>query len=302
MNTDNKLGNSGIGSYDHAELVGSEQPSFSNIHVDDSMSSLLQYVAKDRFKPIEISVPGGENCVLLSRLGAPCTMPSRIGGVPIQIAVLPKLNVFIPSGESSWWGCDADAVNGWFHLHFSPETILSASEEHGVTYSRSFIQVDDGLSALIGYARALTQAGETPTKLVWDSLATLILHRIAGIIRMPQSRSDSGERLSAWQARRSVDYLHAHLSESIRLADVAAVIGLSTFHFARAFKNTIGVPPHRYQFLLRIEKAKELLASGEVAILDVAMLVGYESQSSFARSFKAEVGMSPIRYRKLVGP
>lgn len=81
--------------------------------------------------------------------------------------------------------------------------------------------------------------------------------------------------------------------------DLASLVDLSPFHFARAFKNTAWVPPHRYQVLIRIEQAKGLLRKSGISIMGVGILVGHESQSSFARSFKRQVGMSPLQFRAI---
>ena len=74
-------------------------------------------------------------------------------------------------------------------------------------------------------------------------------------------------------------------------------MGLSTFHFARAFKSATGLPPYRYLLALRIARAKDLLAKSALAISDVAAAVGYEDQSQLARLFRKDVGLTPSQFR-----
>jgi AraC family transcriptional regulator len=104
--------------------------------------------------------------------------------------------------------------------------------------------------------------------------------------------------LAAWQVRKATALLEARMEEPIGLDRLAAETGLSPFHFARAFKRTTGLPPHRYQIMLRIERAKDLLANSHRSIADVAAAVGYTDQSQLARLFRKEVGMTPLAYRR----
>jgi len=107
--------------------------------------------------------------------------------------------------------------------------------------------------------------------------------------------------LAPWQARRCIEYLHDHASDDVGLEQLAALVGLSPFHFARAFKQTTGVPPHRYQLNVRIEKAKALLEMTDAPVTEIAFEVGYESSQALARLFRREVGASPSDYRRLRG-
>jgi len=86
--------------------------------------------------------------------------------------------------------------------------------------------------------------------------------------------------------------------EEVPLAELAALAGLSPFHFARAFKISTGLPPHRYQGRLRLNRALELFAKTDLTIGDVAASVGYETPQSFARLLQRELGTTPTRYRR----
>ena len=104
--------------------------------------------------------------------------------------------------------------------------------------------------------------------------------------------------LAPWQARRCIEYLNDRASENVGLEQLASLAGLSPFHFARAFKQTIGVPPHRYQLNARIAKAKALLEVSDATVTTIAFEVGYESSQALARVFRREVGISPSNYRR----
>jgi AraC family transcriptional regulator len=94
------------------------------------------------------------------------------------------------------------------------------------------------------------------------------------------------------------DYIEANLHQDISLAELAAVARLSPYHFCRAFKETVGEPPHRYQMSRRIEQAKTLLAKPSLSVSDVAATVGYGSLSRFSALFRQVTGSSPRDYRR----
>jgi AraC-like DNA-binding protein len=104
--------------------------------------------------------------------------------------------------------------------------------------------------------------------------------------------------LAPWQKRRAAELLRENLDGQIGLADLAHECGLSVSHFARSFRQSCGISPHRYLILRRIEKAKSLLSHSAFALSDVALKSGFSDQASFSRSFKAVVGIPPGHWRR----
>lgn len=96
------------------------------------------------------------------------------------------------------------------------------------------------------------------------------------------------------------EYLHEHATERVPLARLATVSGLSPAHLVRAFGQAYGLPPHRYQTALRIDRAKRLLAVGEQTIGEVAHAVGFADHAHFVRKFRRWVGLPPSRYANFV--
>ena len=94
--------------------------------------------------------------------------------------------------------------------------------------------------------------------------------------------------------------MHARLSEDISLDELAAEAQLSPYHFARMFKQSVGVPPRVYLTQLRMEKACELLALTDLPITDIAIQIGYSSSQVLARVFFKYQRMSPTAYRRAV--
>jgi AraC-like DNA-binding protein len=88
------------------------------------------------------------------------------------------------------------------------------------------------------------------------------------------------------------------LDENIRLSDMAYECGLSVSHFTRAFRKSFGIPPYRWLLERRIERAKALLASSDLPIVDIAIRCGFSDQTAFTRAFGRIVGDSPGRWRR----
>lgn len=105
-------------------------------------------------------------------------------------------------------------------------------------------------------------------------------------------------KLSPWRLRRVLDYIDCHLEDDVRLCNLAAVAGLSTFHFARVFKQETGVTPYNYVRDRRIERSRALLIEDKLGISELALACGFASQSHFTAAFSKAVGTSPGRFRR----
>jgi AraC family transcriptional regulator len=104
--------------------------------------------------------------------------------------------------------------------------------------------------------------------------------------------------LSASQLRLVLDYIHENLDASVSLIELARLVGLSSSQFARLFKASTGVSPHRYQLNTRIGKAQELLLLKGEGLSIVAAATGFADQSHFTRAFKRVIGATPGEWRQ----
>ena len=104
--------------------------------------------------------------------------------------------------------------------------------------------------------------------------------------------------LADWQVRRVTDFMRQNLHRDIGLADLAALVGLSRYHFCTAFRRATGHTPHQWLTGQRVARARRLLAETELSVTEVALTVGYETPSSFAASFRKAVGMTPSNFRR----
>lgn len=95
-----------------------------------------------------------------------------------------------------------------------------------------------------------------------------------------------------------LEYINEHLDQDVKLEDLALLAGISQFHFSRLFKQSMGISPHRYLLGQRVERAKQLLKGSQLAIADIALQCGFNSQSHLGKSFRELTGITPSAYRK----
>lgn len=94
-----------------------------------------------------------------------------------------------------------------------------------------------------------------------------------------------------------LDYISEHLSQDIRLIDLASLLGMSQYHFSHLFKRSLGVAPYQYLLQQRIERAKQLLKRGNQSITEIAFQCGFNSHSHLSQQFRRLTGVTPSAYR-----
>jgi transcriptional regulator GlxA family with amidase domain len=105
--------------------------------------------------------------------------------------------------------------------------------------------------------------------------------------------------LPHWRLKRAVEYIESHLAEPVTLADMASAAGVTRMHFAAQFRTATGLRPHEYLLRRRIDRAQEELVGTGMSLVDVALSVGFPTQSHFGSVFKRFVGRPPSAWRRL---
>jgi AraC family transcriptional regulator len=137
------------------------------------------------------------------------------------------------------------------------------------------------------------------SKLHFDALTTSIG------VQLVRRWSNHGMKIKSFQGglpaarlRRVEEFLMAHLAEDIGLDDLAAIADLSAKHFARAFRQSTGIPPHRWLIERRIDRAKALLVEDDLNLAEIALTCGFADQSHFTAAFRKSVGATPAIFRR----
>ena len=103
--------------------------------------------------------------------------------------------------------------------------------------------------------------------------------------------------LPAWCVRRVTSHIEQNLDKPLPLTELAAVVYMSRFHFARLFRCSTGDPPHRFVIRQRIARACEFLARSELTIAEISRRVGFRTPSHFTTMFRRASGVTPRGYR-----
>lgn len=179
------------------------------------------------------------------------------------------------------------------------------ADEHGVPRIESIhippgVPVDDAVVRNLG--ECLLPALQRPdqaNRLFVEHVAMALLAHLActyGDMRVEPRPRRGG--LAPWQERRAKEALMAHIDGNIALDELARACGLSRSHFARAFKATMGTPPHRWLLAQRIKRAQDLLLNSTLSIEQVAACCGFADQSHFTRVFGKLVHVGPGEWRR----
>jgi AraC family transcriptional regulator len=132
-----------------------------------------------------------------------------------------------------------------------------------------------------------------------EALSLVLMHELNRLERTTSAAARTLRGgLPAWQRKRVVEFIEGHLAEEISLATLAELVNLSLFHFARAFKQSFGVPPHRYHSARRMDRARSLLQRPSLSVTQIGVQTGFRETSSFTRAFRRFTGLTPTEYRR----
>ena len=209
----------------------------------------------------------------------------------------------IPAGAPvQWrWRGHKDSL----HIYLEPALVERvATEAFGLDPARLTIAPMDGLDlpqlrAAMGAVDAELTAGGAGGRLAAESLANLLaVHLIRHVLAPRRPARGPDGALPRGRLRAVVEYIEGHLDAGPSREQMAAVAGVSTYHFARQFKAATGLPPHQFVIARRVERAKALLRRhGGLTLAAVAARVGFADEGHFARHFKQLVGVTPGRFR-----
>jgi AraC family transcriptional regulator len=191
----------------------------------------------------------------------------------------------------------------FLQVSFTPEFLADHLESLHVNADvvelRRLQSTDDvGLAHLAEAYEVVLSRGMPVTQLYFDIIRQAIVYRI---VLRHATRPITGsvpEILVPAKARRVIDYVEANLTRDLRLVDLCAVAGVSRAHFARAFRNTIGMAPHAFVLQRRLAQAVELLALRVLPVGEVAQRCGFADPAHLARAFKSRFGYAPSLHRR----
>jgi AraC family transcriptional regulator len=189
------------------------------------------------------------------------------------------------------------------HLHVPNSMVAEFNRE--ITGGEAAVRIDSSVLARDPAAEALGRSlldadkiGGSFGQLYADNVCNAVLARLLSLSHQDnevERRKVSG--LAKWRLKRALDFVEARFSDPVTLGDMAAATGLTRMHFAAQFKAAMGLRPHEYLLRRRIDHAQGMLVRGGMSVVDVALAVGFQTQSQFTTVFKRFTGKPPYAWR-----
>ena len=186
----------------------------------------------------------------------------------------------------------AETAGGWRYrmLYIDESLLCDVAGEPAWWFPRAVVDDDAARARRVGALLQGLWAAREP--LAFDSLLGELVATVRPHARAPRPRVAARTRFD-----RVLDYMRAHLGERLRLEDLAAVAGLSPFHFLRSFRAQHHATPQQMLMALRLFAAKQRLGRGE-APAAVAAATGLADQAHLTRAFLHRYGVTPARYQR----
>lgn len=216
----------------------------------------------------------------------------------IQRQLAPGAVTFSPQGTTV--KAVSDQLDSEF-LAFSVGSEMVQSTLDDLEVETSILRVEPNFNAPSNLAlgrvlRSMLEAG-TISDLSAQSATALLLHNFVSSLK-EHHRDQPRRGLPEWRCRRVEEYIDAHLGESISLSALAAVAGLSPFHFSREFKSARGRSPHAFVLEKRVERAQRLILATRLSLAEIATSTGFCSQAHMTGVFRRLIGSTPGRIRR----
>jgi AraC family transcriptional regulator len=191
--------------------------------------------------------------------------------------------------------CAADAKGGLdaILVTIDPRHLALAATEESAPDAQLMERLSGSDQLLLQLARklALESADGYPNgPLVWNEVASGFIDGL--LARHMSGFAPPRGALGKHSLAHLKDYIVAHINEPIQVAELAKLTGRSQFHFTRIFARTVGITPHRYIVHLRLQRAIELLRSGQGSLAEIAARTGFADQSHLSRWVRRVHGVS----------
>jgi AraC family transcriptional regulator len=251
------------------------------------------------FRDVDRTVPARDHLIGVNVAGAVNLLQSRAGHTVIR-RVRPGDITITPAGAPKRFQHGGDNVV--IVVRLAPfalrEHALAARlpradlvEVHG--------QPDPAIVCLAERLLGALEQGSVKGQGHIDSLrAELSMHLLRRYATAPLHPFHRTARLSPRRLAQVLEHIDQNMRDDVSLAQLALALSMSPSHFAHAFRQTTGMPPHRFVLERRIARAKSLLRETDLPITEIAHRVGCASHSHFSVLFRGATGRTPRDYRR----
>jgi AraC family transcriptional regulator len=271
-------------------------------HVVTWEGMAAEIVHATRRERMEFRFRGTRHLLVLCEQGVRSDGDTFVEGLPrsTQRDVTRKLT-FVPAGRTYQEWHEPRVLTRIVYFYFDPASLPVPAEAAVAPLAPRLLFEDTTLFDTALKLRRLIETTGADNSPYFEALGTVLAHELARTNSGTQrSEAPAKGGLAAWQQRLVTAYIEDHLAEPISLATLARLVGLSPYYFCRAFKQSLGLPPHRYHNHRRMERAKLLLAKPAPSVTDIGLTVGYSETSSFTAAFHKTTGLTPTAFRRTV--
>ena len=261
-------------------------------------AEIIQMTRRER---VDVRYRGPAHLLIVVEQGVRSAGETSVEGLPpATLRDLRRKMTFVPAGHRFHEWQQPSLLSRATYIYFDPARLpLELELGHSDALNTPRLFFED--SALWESALKLRRLIENPgcdSRLYLEALGVVLAHELMRPVLSTRESAPARGGLAAWQQRILVDYIEENLAERISLAELAKLVRLSPYHVCRAFKESFGVPPHRYHTGRRIERAKALLAKPDCSVTEIGMAVGFSETSSFSAAFRKATGLTPTAYHR----
>jgi AraC family transcriptional regulator len=255
----------------------------------------------------EIVVPSSDSHCLVLNLSAPLHLNARLGKRHFEGKVRAGEVAIIPAGTTWSYQSHSSHLRNTLLLFLRPLFVRSAVAQFDCSYKELALTPQIGFKSKHIRHIAMSLLDELNEanvmgRLYADSLAIgLAMQLTRRYSSLKDVRIGRGG-MAPQKLRKVIGLIDNHLAEEeqgrVALRVVAREVGMSYFHFSRAFKQSMGITPTNYIAERRIERAKKLMQETDFPISEIALRSGFSSQSHFTTCFRRLAGVTPRSFRQ----
>jgi AraC family transcriptional regulator len=294
----------------HREIAPPTVTDLSFVYPDDVVAS-SQPLGWQNLRALEMrqsisewTTPPLENHCIIIQLGSSIDLTARMGDETFEQTLEPGAITIVPAGLSMHWRLHDAAQNDTLHLYIDPQFLRTTAESIDVDYSQISIAPQFGIRDEHIHHIGMSLHHELKDanvvgRLYADSLAKVLAMQLVRRYSHFKDLRTSRGGMAPRKLRKAIEFINNNLDDeqAVGLAAVADEVQMSYSHFARAFKQSMGVSPNVYMTEQRIARAKKLLSDTDLRIADIALRTGFASQSHFTSTFRKLAWTTPKAFR-----
>jgi len=256
-----------------------------------------------RRDPFEYKFRGSQHLLIMSERASRDDGETLIEGLPKStLRELSRKMCLVPAGHEFHGWQKPRVLTRVTYFYIDPHSTLLDSEGGfaNIEFEPRLFFFDSNLWETTVKLKAQAEQQASGRRSYGEALSVVLAHEL---VRLNNGTAGANHNirggLAGWQKNRVRNYIEEHLDDDVSLMTLAELAHLSPFHFARAFKQSFELPPHRYLTLRRIERAKELLGQRELSVTQIGLDVGFSETSAFSSALRKQTG-EPTDFRRVL--